>query len=228
LAVVDSIEVGKAKAEFLQAYAQVELRNKTFEKFASLMQKGAIPESRYLEADTALREAQIRLLTAQQSLLNLGLPVHADKIKGLAPEELNNRLLFLGLPESLVQKLDYRTTTANLIPIVATRDGIVSASKVVAGEMVGPSKTLFIVSDTSQMWLILNVRNEDVKYLRKRNVESGTPGQRVCFQADGSDQEVAGELVWIKIHKDFAERNAPAASPTVTTAPTRLSSSERT
>jgi transposase-like protein len=31
-----------------------------------------------------------------------------------------------------------------------------------------------------------------------------------------------------EIHKDFAERNAPAVSPTVTTVPTRLSSNDRT
>ncbi len=197
LAVVDSVEVGKAKAELLQAYAQLELRNQTFERLSALLRQGAVPESRYMEADTALREAQIRLLTAQQSLLNLGLPVRAEDIKGLAPEELSKRLLFLGLPEALVQKLDYRTTTANLIPIVATRDGIVSASKVVAGEMVDQAKTLFIISDTSQMWLILNVRNEDVNYLRKKNAEGEMPGQLVRFHPDGSNQEVTGELVWI-------------------------------
>ena len=31
-----------------------------------------------------------------------------------------------------------------------------------------------------------------------------------------------------EIHQDFAQRNAPAVSPTVTTAPTRLSSNDRT
>jgi cobalt-zinc-cadmium efflux system membrane fusion protein len=197
LAVVDSMEVGKAKGEFLQAFAQLELRNKTFEKLSSLLRSGSIPESRYLEADTALREAQIRLLTAQQSLLNLGLSVRSDDVKGLAPEELSKRLLFLGLPDALVQKLDYRTTTANLIPVVASHAGTVIASKIVAGEMVDHSKNLFVVADTSQMWLILNVRNEDVKYLRKRDGEQGTPGQLVRFRPDGSDQDVSGELVWI-------------------------------
>jgi cobalt-zinc-cadmium efflux system membrane fusion protein len=197
LAVVDSMEVGKAKAEFLQAYAQFELRNKTLEMLNSLGQQGSVGLARQMEADTAAREARIRLLTAQQALLNLGLPARVDEVKGLTPEELSKRLIFLGLPDDLTKKLDHRMTTANLIPILASRDGVVSASKVVPGEMVDPSKTLFVVSDTSQMWLILNVRGEDVKYLRRRNVETGAPGQLVRFHPDGSDQEVAGELVWI-------------------------------
>src|SRR5205807_1394832 len=67
LAVVDSMEVGKAKAEFLQAHAQFELRSKTVGNLNSLGQQGAVPFARQLEADTAMREAQIRLLTAQQS-----------------------------------------------------------------------------------------------------------------------------------------------------------------
>jgi cobalt-zinc-cadmium efflux system membrane fusion protein len=197
LALVDSPEVGKAKGEFLQAYSQLELRNKTLESFNSLAEKGIVSNLRLLEADTATREAQIRLLTAQQSLLNLGLPVRVEDVKGLSPEELSKRLLFLGIPESLARKLDYRTTTANLIPVLASRDGIMTASKVVPGEMVDAAKTLFVVTDTSQMWLVLNVRSEDVKYLRQRNVETGTPGQIVRFLPDGNDQEVTGELVWI-------------------------------
>ncbi len=197
LALVDSIEVGKAKAEFLQSHAQYELRNKTLANLNAIAQQGAVSQSRLLEADTAMQEAHIRLLTSQQALLNLGLPARVEDVHGLSPEALSKRLLFLGIPESLTQKLDYRATTANLIPVLASRDGIVTASKVVPGEMVDASKTLFVITDTSQMWLLLNVRNEDVKYLRQRNDTDGVPGQLVRFRPDGNDQEVAGELVWI-------------------------------
>lgn len=209
LAVVDSMEVGKAKAEFLHAYAQSALRSKTFATLSALWQKGALPESRYLEADTAVHEARIRLLTAQQSLVNLGLPVRAEDISGLEPEELSRRLQHLGLAQSLVEKLGYGATTANLIPVVATRDGTVTASKVVAGAMVDQSKDLFIVADTAEMWLILHVPSEEVRYLRKRDGQSGTPGQRVRFRPDGSDREIDGELVWISNTVDAKTRSVP-------------------
>ena len=54
--------------------------------------------------------------------------------------------------------------------------GIVTAVKVADGEQVDPSKTLFVVVDNRLMWLTLNVRTEDKKYLR---------------------------TVWLKLNKDF-------------------------
>src|SRR2546429_1595211 len=54
----------------------------------------------------------------------------------------------------------FRSTTANLIPILAPRNGTVTAARVGLGEMVDPTKTLFVVTDTRQMWLILNVRRD--------------------------------------------------------------------
>jgi cobalt-zinc-cadmium efflux system membrane fusion protein len=109
---------------------------------------------------------------------------------------LSKKLLFLGIPEAVASKLDPRTATANLIPVLASREGVVTAGNVVPGEMVDPAKTLFVVTDPSQLWLILHVRGEDAKYLRQRN-DHGTPGQQVRFRPDGGGREVSGELVWI-------------------------------
>src|SRR5262249_6715134 len=79
-------------------------------------------------------------------------------------------------------------------PVLTPRDGIITEVKVVAGEVVDLSRPLFVVADTSRMWLILNVRQEDVKFLRVRH--ESKPGQTVIFQPDASDDEVSGELVW--------------------------------
>jgi cobalt-zinc-cadmium efflux system membrane fusion protein len=195
LALVDSPEVGKAKAEFLQAYAQFELRHTTLENLKPLVAKQLVSDAKLLETQSALQEAQIRLVSAQQSLINLGLPIRVEDLKKLSIEELGKRLQFLGVPAHLAQQLDPQTTTANLIPLVASQDGVVTASEVVPREMVDAAKTLFVVTDTSRMWLVLNVRFEDVKYLQPRD---GMPAVRkVRFRPDGSDYNVEGELAWI-------------------------------
>jgi len=75
LALVDAAEVGKAKAEFLQAFVQVGLRQKTWENYHRAAGSGAIPDRQVREAETSLSEARIRVLAAQQALTNLGLPV---------------------------------------------------------------------------------------------------------------------------------------------------------
>jgi cobalt-zinc-cadmium efflux system membrane fusion protein len=196
LALVDAIDVGKAKSELLQAFAQVELRGATFDRLNKANSQGAISELKMLEAENAFREAKIRLMGAQQALANLGLPLNLDTEKGMTMEALSGHMRFYGIPADLVRQLDSTTTSANLIPVVAARDGTITAAKVVVGEMADPAKTLFVVADTSRMWLTLNVRNEDVRFLRVRDAKTETPGQKVRFRPDGSDHDVIGELVW--------------------------------
>ena len=60
LALVDAAEVGKAKAEILQSFAQIELRKRTVDSIKPLVPQGAFPESKLWEADVALREAHDR------------------------------------------------------------------------------------------------------------------------------------------------------------------------
>lgn len=196
LAVLDAAEVGKAKAEFLQAYAQADLRKRTVDMQTPLVGQGVLPQARVLESELALREARIRLMGAQQALTNMGLPFQIDESKSVPVEEVAKQIHFFGIPRELASRLDAKSTTANLMPVIASRDGTVTAVKTSLGEMAEAGKPLFIVSDTNQMWLIMNVRQEDVKYLRIRDPKTTIPGQKVKFRADGSDQEVVGELVW--------------------------------
>lgn len=206
LALVDAAEVGKAKSELLQAFAQLELRAKALENLKALeKQQINVPAPRLQEAETALREGQIRLLGAQQVLVNLGLPIELDSMKGITPEELARRMQFLGIPGEIAKRLNSKTT-GNLFPILAPRDGIVAVAKVTAGEIVDPAKTMFVVADTSQMWLVLNVRLEDMKYLRVRNAKTASAGQEVRFRPDGGGREIRGELIWRNTQVDEKTR----------------------
>jgi len=187
LALVDAAEVGRAKGEFLQAFAQVDLKNRIWQSMQGA--QGAIPGRTFQEAEAALQEARIRLLSAQQALVNLGLPIQADELKTLPTTKLAEYVQFLGLPESVTRGLDPRKTTTNLLPVTTPITGIVVAREVVAGEVVDSSKVLFVVADTRQMWLNLDVRIEDAKLL--------AIGQKVLFKPDGSKQELSGQITWI-------------------------------
>lgn len=206
LALVDAVEIGKAKAELQQAFAQLELRTKSLENIKPAVDQGAISHARYLELESAQREAQIRLDGAQQALVNLGLPIAMDDIKGMSSDALRKHLQFFGIPESLTKRLDAKTTSANLFPLLASRDGTVTSAMTVPGEVVDPTRTLFVVSDTSQMWLNLNVRSEDVAYLRVRDPLTGKPGHSVKFRPDGGKEEVTGELIWKSANVDEKTR----------------------
>lgn len=189
VAVVDAAEVGKVKADFLQAFALVELKNRTLESM-----RGAgpsLPIRTLQEAEGALREARVRLLGARQALVNLGLPVRDEEIKGLTDEQLAARLQFLGLPEEVSRSLDSRTTSANLLPVRAPLDGVVVSRDVVAGEVVDTTKVLLTIADVRKMWLTLNLRLEDARRVRE--------GQDVHFRPDG---EVPATLPWYGVSGD--------------------------
>jgi cobalt-zinc-cadmium efflux system membrane fusion protein len=196
LALVDSTEVGKAKAEFLQAAVQLDLRTKTLDSIQGA--SGAMSDRAFREADAAAREAEIRLTTAEQTLVNLGLPVAAKDVKGLSSEQIRGRIQFLGMPTSVTDSLDPARTTANLLPIVAPADGVVVLREAVAGEIVDTSKILFVIADVERMWLNLSLRNEDVAKVRL--------GQSVRFRVDGNAQPVEGKTSWISTSVDEKTR----------------------
>ncbi|HEY2413325.1 MAG TPA: efflux RND transporter periplasmic adaptor subunit [Pirellulaceae bacterium] len=199
LALVDSADVGKAKAELLHAIAQVRLRQANFDRLQAIGE-GAIALRQLREADTALAEATIREHGAQQSLVNLGLPVRAQDLARLDTAEIGRRLHFLGLPDDLAMQLDENATTANLFPVRAPLDGIVIERHVVAGEVVDTNTALFAVADISQMWLTLNVREDDAKYI--------LVGQPVLFRPNSgaADSEFRGSVAWISTSADDQTR----------------------
>ncbi len=200
LALIDALQVGQAKSDFLQALAQVDLRQSALESMREAFARGSVSQAKFRETEASLREAQIRLVTTEQALVNLGLPIRAEEVKRLRPEELAQRVQFLGLPESIVHALDPRSTTANLLPIKAPLEGLVIAreAEAVAGQVVDSSKLLFTVADTRRMWLTLNVRLEDAKKL-----EAGKP---VRFRPDGGGQEISGKVSWISTAVDEKTR----------------------
>ncbi len=200
LALVDAAEVGRLKGEFLQALALLDQKAKLFENVQALIREGVYRSgaAQDVEARAALREAEIRLVSAEQSLLNLGLPVRADDLKGLAAEEIAKRIRFLGLPEPVVKSLSPQTATANLIPVTAPHDGVVVSRDVVPGVVVDNMKVLFVVADLSRMWLTLNVRQEDAKYLAL--------GQPVRFSTDDGGVRTTGQVAWISTTADEKTR----------------------
>lgn len=193
---VDAAEVGRAKAEFLHAFVQVRLKLRVADGVKS--SGGAVPGRAVIEAEAAVSEARIRLTTAQQALTNLGLPVAAEELEKAPENQLAAELHFLGLPKPLAQTLEPRTTTGNLLPLVAPFDGVMTSRDAVAGEVVDATKLLFVVVDARKMWANLDLRLEDVKTVAL--------GQSVRFLPDGAKTETVGTVTWISGQADHRTR----------------------
>lgn len=199
LALIDAAEVGKAKGEFLQAITHVEHETTTLEKLKPLADTRAVSGRQYREAKISLEDAQIALKNAQQVLVNLGFRVSLDDLADLDLDEVTERLRFLGLPDDLTDRLDKSETTSNLFPIKSPIDGLVVARNLVAGEVVDIVTELFSVADVGQMWLMLDVPQEDAQYL--------SLGQQVRFNThDGGESDIVGSLSWISTSIDDRTR----------------------
>lgn len=201
LAVVDASQVGQAKSQLLQAIVQLQTRNATVERLRPLAGSGAVPQRTLIEAEAALREAEVAVISARQVLANLGFEL-PEELESETPQTLANQLRDLGVPKSLLASLPVGARTANLIPVVAPYDGTVVASDVLAGEVVDASQLLFTVSDPRRMWLMLNVREEDARYIRM--------GLPVRFQTDNGEQPVSGTISWISSAVDPQTRTLKA------------------
>ena len=199
LALIDAAEVGRLKSEFLQAISQIRLAQVNVERLRPLA-GNVIPAKQFMETQTQAEAGRIQLHRAQQALVNLGMPVEADEFADLSTDEIAKRIQLLGLPQELAAGLDGPATTSNLLPLRSSLSGVVVERQAVEGEVVDEKSTLFDVADTSRLWLMLNVRQEDAKYI--------SLGQTVLFRASDSSNEPddRGLISWISTNTDDVTR----------------------
>lgn len=200
LAVIDSQEVGQAKADYLQETFTAQFRARRLERMSGLSE--AISERALREAEANLREARVRQFNAEQRLLNLGLHLDHDLAKTDTPEALARRLQFLGLPPNVVAEWTPRPATANLIALHAPFAGVVTEVEIVAGEVVSPDTYQLALADVRTMWVNLAVRQEDAGRL--------TLGQAVEFRAEAMPLAVTGTLTWVGTSIDPKTRTVQA------------------
>ena len=196
LAIIDATEVGNLKVQLLRSLAEEKLQQQNVLRLTQA--RDAIAVSRIFDAEAALAKARADVLSAEQSLCNLGLPVQVSSLRDMSDKTVLDKLRVLGIPNSILVKFESKTATANLLTIVSPLDGVVVHRSASPGEVVDPTRVLFQVADTSQMWLNLNIPLESMDQL--------AVGQNVTFQADGSRSQIQGRLDWISTAADKRTR----------------------
>lgn len=197
LALIDSAEMGKAKADLEQAIVQLRLRQKAVSNLRSA--GGAVPERQIREAEASLREADVQLIASTQSLVNLGLPVKVADFDRLSLDEVVQRLRGLGVPANA--GFDEKLGTANLLPVRAPFAGVILSTDAVVGEVVDSGRVLFVVVDPKRLWLTMHVPQDQA---RRVALEQG-----VKFRPDGTAVEVVSKVGWIGTTADETTRTVP-------------------
>jgi cobalt-zinc-cadmium efflux system membrane fusion protein len=141
LAIIDSSELGSARAAYLQGRSLVDLWEKNQAREQALLEKNVATEKDVVEAETRLVESRVALSSARQRLRNLGLS--DDDIDAVAATD----------------------DTSSRLPLRAPFGGIVVERDAVPGEVVSTSRTLFAIADPRTMWVMLDVSERDVPHL---------------------------------------------------------------
>ncbi len=142
LALLDSAELGQAQATFLKTEAKLHEAERAYERARDLLQDKAISlaefQRREAEALSARSEAR----------------------------EARNRLAVLGMREEAIHQLTLDRTVRSSVPIQAPFAGRVIARNITRGEVVETTEHLFTVADLSDVWIVANVPEKDVRLIK--------------------------------------------------------------
>jgi cobalt-zinc-cadmium efflux system membrane fusion protein len=139
LAMLDSIELGRAKADYLQARARAQLTRENFEREESLFADRIASEKELLAAKAALIEAEAERRSAEETL----------HLYGLSDEE--------------VATVTYENPGRSLAAIRAPLSGKIVEKHITVGELVTPERNLFSLADLSEVWVWIDIYERDLQ-----------------------------------------------------------------
>ena len=133
-----------------------------------------VAEGDYLKAGARLHEAELAHFRAKDlydnkavSLAELQRREAAMKTARAEVREAKNRLELLGVPPEEIDRLDRELTIKANVPLRAPFDGRVITRNITRGEVVETDQKLFTVADLTDVWVIGNVPEKDVQFIRK-------------------------------------------------------------
>lgn len=199
LALVDVAQVGQAKSDLLRSIVSRQLASANLARLESA--GDGVAGKMLTEAKADAQKAEVEFISARQALVNLGLEVPED-FEDTEARRIANELRFLGIPDEALSSLPPGTKSANLYAVRAPYDGVIVATDAVAGEVVSAADVLFTVADPRRLWLTLNVKQEDARFVR--------PGLPIDFRTDSGTKPVQGTISWVSPAIDERTRTLPA------------------
>jgi len=138
LATLDAIELGRAKADYLQARAREQLTRETLEREEGLLADRISSQQEVLAARAAYQEAEAALRNADETL-------H-----------------LYGVPQEVVDNLSYDNPGRSLFSLTAPFSGTVVEKHVTLGELLTPESESMTIADLSNLWVWIDVYERDV------------------------------------------------------------------
>jgi membrane fusion protein, heavy metal efflux system len=133
-----------------------------------------VAEGAYLKAVAKLHEAELAYKRARDlqeqkvvSLAELQRREATMKTARAEAREMSNRLELFGVPKEEIERLDREQTIKADVLLRAPFDGRVIMRNITRGEVVETQQKLFTVANLSDLWVVGNVPEKDVQFIRK-------------------------------------------------------------
>ena len=173
---VASPDYSQLRTNYLKAKNAYALAQKAYTRAQDLYQHHAIAEQNVEQAESVEVQAGGDLASAQAAL----------KVMGITD------------PDALV-----KAPPSFEVPVRAPIGGLVVEQDVSAGQVIQPGTTqCFMISDTSTVWVLVNVYQKDLPYVRV--------GDTVAIQTDTYSEEFHGRIAYIAASLDPSTRTLQA------------------
>ncbi|MEM8962242.1 MAG: efflux RND transporter periplasmic adaptor subunit [Acidobacteriota bacterium] len=184
LAVVDSMQLGEAKADFLRARARHEVATRRFAREQNLHAGQIISDQAFQEAEAVAREFATDLAAHRETLQ------------------------LLGMTTAAIEQLDWTDDDASLVTIRAPFAGTIVEREATLGELVHVEDVLFTLADLSWMWLWIDLYERDLAHVQVgESVEvrlDAWPGEMIRGEIDYVDAQLDPERRTVRARVDLA------------------------
>ena len=139
LAILDSVELGKAKADYLKFQALTKVQEKNYQRAQQLFAQRITSHKEVLEAEAAYQSARAEF------------------------EAAHSTLHLYGLSDKDTHRLSWQTKEPiSQFPLLSPFSGIVAEKDLTIGEVVPPERSVYTIADFSTLWIQLDVYEKDL------------------------------------------------------------------
>lgn len=181
LARLYSGELGMAQSSYLKSGARLYVAEQSFERAKTLLQEKVIGL-----AELQRREGEMLSARAER-------------------REAQDRLRLLGMGESQIHQLDRDQKIHSNIPITAPFNGRIIFRNLTQGEVVEVTHRLFTIADLSTVWVLANIPEKDIPFIRNSVRTEGDRTVEVRLNAY-PDEVFHGKVTYVGDVLDVATR----------------------
>ncbi|WP_441000449.1 efflux RND transporter periplasmic adaptor subunit [Fodinibius sp. SL11] len=144
IALMSSVGLGKAKAEYIRLRARLKAEEARYKREQSLYDQEISSQAELLDAEANYQEAKAELNSAAEAL----------RLYGMSQNDIKN------IEAGSDRPLSHFYLTSPL-------DGVIQERDISPGQTISPSETPIHVANLSKMWVMIDAYEQDIRYLNK-------------------------------------------------------------